>query len=147
MKLNWGNGIAIFYICFMIAMIFMVVKSAQNRVDLVQENYYEKDLNYEAFRQSRANAKAMVDPIQVSYLAKERHLSISFPSAMQNAIGEIALFRPSNKYMDKKYHLKLDDQSQMTISLPPDMRKGLWYVKVDWIHQDKSYYSEQSIVL
>lgn len=147
MKLNWGNGIAIFYIGFMMVMIFMVIKSAQNDVQLVQENYYEKDLNYEAFRQSRANANAMSDPIKVKYLAQEKHIQISFPLRMKNAVGEIALFRPSNKFMDKKYDLKLNDQSKMIIPLSSNMRKGLWYVKVDWIHQDKPYYSEQSIVL
>lgn len=147
MKINWGRGIAIFYICFMMVMIFMVVKSSQNDVQLVQENYYEKDLNYEAFRQSRANAEAMPDPIQVEYSVKERHIQIRFPSNMQKSVGKIALFRPSNKFMDKNYDLKLDDQSRMIIPLAPDVRKGLWYVKVDWMHQNKQFYSEQSIVL
>ena len=57
MKFNWGTGIGLFYVVFVVIMVSMVMFSARNNIDLVQEDYYEKDLNYESFRLARENSR------------------------------------------------------------------------------------------
>lgn len=146
MKLNWGSGIAIFYTLFVIVMILMVVKSTQNKVHLVQENYYEKDLNYEAFRKKRANGATIKDQISIKYLAKDRTLKIAFPKTMHELSGELALFRPSNKFMDKKFKLNLDENASMDIQLDRSLISGLWQVQLDWESEGVAYYVEESLV-
>ncbi|MBT8189385.1 MAG: FixH family protein [Bacteroidia bacterium] len=147
MKLNWGSGIAIFYTLFVIVMITMVVKSTQNKVHLVQENYYEKDLNYEEFRKKRENGQTVKDQIIIKYHKKDKILNISLPKTMNIATGELALFRPSNKFLDKKFKLKLDDNASMDIQLERSLTTGLWQVQLDWESGGKSYYVEESLVL
>lgn len=145
--MNWGKGIAIFYSCFVVVMIFMVVKSSQNNVHLVQENYYEKDLNYEAFRQKRQNASNLQKPVVIKYNPSVKNIEFTFPETMVEASGKIALFRPSNKHLDQSYDILLDEDARMHIGIKDNIQKGLWYVKIDWKHQGKKYYSEESIIL
>ena len=147
MKLNWGSGIAIFYSCFVVVMVFMVIKSAQHQTHLVQENYYHKDLNYEDFRQKRQNAADIKEQIVIDYVAAQQLVQLRFPQEMMEASGEVALFRPSNKYLDQSYRLKLDSTAQMSIPVPPSTASGLWRVKIEWESGGKQYFIEQSIVI
>jgi hypothetical protein len=146
MKINWGSGIAIFYVCFMLIMIFMVIKSSQNDVHLVQENYYDKDLNYEEFRKKRNNSAVLVNPVEIEYLSKENLIQLSFPEEMLGVSGKVSLFRPSNKYLDRTFELALDNKALMLIPVDSkSMPKGLWKVKIDWESQGEQYYNEENI--
>lgn len=142
MKLNWGSGIAIFYILFVSAMISMVVKSCQNQHHLVEEEYYQKDLGYEEFRLKRANGESLKKEITALYLAESNELQITFPVDLEAVTGELKLYRPSNKFMDKKYELKLDSTNSMKIKLGNQFQKGLWQIQLDWLNKKEAYYNE-----
>jgi len=142
MKLNWGNGIAIFYGCFMVAMILMVIKSCNNQSHLVEEEYYQKDLSYEDFRIKRANGNAMTDQVVVNYNRSSKLLELSFPSDMNSPAGELILYRPSNKYLDKVFKLKLDSMNMMAIPIGKEFAKGLWKIQLDWESNSIPYYTE-----
>lgn len=147
MKLNWGTSIAIFYICFMAVMITMVVKSAQNNVDLVQENYYEKDLNYEAFRTKRENGLQMSNQVKISYEIQDGNIRLVFPEEMNNVSGQVALFRPSNKKLDRQFDLKLESNGEMLIPVDNTFQAGLWKVYIDWESHKKLFFSQDTIVI
>ncbi|MFT5167750.1 MAG: hypothetical protein ACI8P3_002988 [Saprospiraceae bacterium] len=147
MKLHWGNYIAIFYTCFVCAMIFMVFKSTQNKMDLVQENYYQKDLDYESFRSKRQNSTELSEQVSVSYSIANKAIELSFPEEMKTLKGKLILFRPSNKLLDKTFLLKLDKHSKMSIPVDGDIPPGLWKVQLDWEAQGSNYYKEESIVI
>ncbi len=147
MKINWGTGIAIFYSCFVAIMIFMVVKSSQNNVHLVQENYYQKDLGYEEFRSKRQNSTELSTPVTIKLNNDQNTMEFSFPKDMKEVKGKLLFFRPSNKYMDKTYDLKLDGNSKMILPLDATIPSGLWRIKIDWESQGKYFYKEESIVI
>ena len=87
------------------------------------------------------------DQINISYEAKAKTIKLEFPKSMTSSSGELALFRPSNKFMDKKFKLKLNNDGSMDIPLGKSLTSGLWHVQLDWISDGKSYYVEESIVL
>lgn len=147
MKLNWGQSIAVFYSIFVALMILMVVKSTQNRVHMVQENYYEKDLNYESFRQKRENGFTVDKNILVEYYKNNHSLAIKMPADINNIEGDLTLFRPSNQFMDKKYTLKLDNDGIMRIDLDRAIAKGKWTIQIDWNDGQQSFYNEKYLVL
>jgi hypothetical protein len=45
--MNWGYKIAITFILFGALIIFMVVKSFQQNIDLVTDDYYQEELKYQ----------------------------------------------------------------------------------------------------
>lgn len=147
MKINWGSGIAIFYTLFVVVMILMVVKSSQNKPRMVQKNYYEKDLNYEAFRQKRENGDKVKDLIDIQYQAGLNKVKISFPGNLQNIEGNVVMFRPSNEYLDKSYPLKLDSMGDMFIPLDKNTARGQWKLQIDWTTSDQEYYNEEVIII
>lgn len=145
MKLNWGTAIAIFYSCFVVTMISVVIFSTKNKSYLVQENYYAKDLAYEAFRSKRENANKMVEAIKIDYSQDDRIVVLTFPIGMEKSQGEVSLYRPSNKSLDKKKRITLDENRQMTIKLKDLDPSGLWKIKIDWSSREKKYFMEEKI--
>ena len=47
MKLNWGNWIAVAYSVFVLFIIAMVYLAFGEKWDLVAENYYEQEIQYQ----------------------------------------------------------------------------------------------------
>jgi nitrogen fixation protein FixH len=146
MKLNWGTSIAIFYSLFVVVMIIMVVRASQNSVQLVQDNYYDKDLNYEAFRKSRENTANLKEQIEISHQAGTAHVTIGFPKDISGINGSITMYRPSNRFQDKKYTIKLNEENSMMIPLE-GLSKGLWKILIDWKADNKSFYQEEDLIL
>ncbi len=147
MKLNWGSGIAIFYLCFMAIMIFMVIKSKQNTVHMVQDNYYQKDLAYEKFRKSRENATLLKSEVALQYQSEAGILEVTFPERMRSLVGTITFFRPSDSNMDQVFKLKLDEEDKMLIPIDDSFPKGRWRIQLDWENDGLQFYKEETIVI
>ena len=47
MKFNWGTGIFLLYAGFAAVTIALVIFAMTKKVDLVTDNYYDKELKYE----------------------------------------------------------------------------------------------------
>ena len=147
MKINWGSGIAIFYTLFVLAMVTMVVKSTQNKPRMVQENYYEKDLNYEDFRQKREMGQAVSHLIDIAYQSDLNNIKISFPKELAQSKGSVTMFRPSNQFLDKKYPLQLDSMGDMLIPLDNRTARGHWKIQIDWNNGIHDLYNEETIII
>jgi len=147
MKINWGTRIAIFYTLFVIVMVSMVVKSCQHQVHLVEENYYQKDLEYEEFRVKKFNGIKFQDQIQINFNRDEHLLSVKFPSDQKHIDGFVKLYRPSNKFFDKKYKISLDTAQSMAMDLSNHSIGGLWMVQIDWTCNSELCYNEIELSL
>jgi len=147
MKLNWGIGIAIFYICFVTAMISVVIKSCHNQSDLVKEDYYQLDLDYEDHRQKKMNAKLLPENVAIEYDKHSHSISLSFPDSMNQISGDIHLFRPSDKYLDMHYSIDVLNQNNFNVILDKDILHGLWEVRLDWSGDGVPYYINSKIII
>lgn len=146
MKLNWGWGIGIFYSSFVVAMLYMVMFSTQNKVHLVQEKYYNKDLDYESFRQKRANGISLKDQFKVYFKNDRSSLIVEIADSIQIQEGEVHLFRPSSKFEDQRFKLRKAEGNNIQIPLEK-IKNGLWKVKVEFTNKmGTAYYKEISFV-
>ena len=147
MKINWGVGLVIGMVLFIAFIMFMVVTMmTDDRYDhdLVTEEYYQKDLEYQQEIDAEENARAISAQIKTQKV--EQGLLISFPAeVMESATeGQIAMYRPSNEKLDFELPLELD-QSQMLI--PQDkLLSGRWDLRVSWKMGGKSFLHKESIV-
>ncbi len=144
-RINWGVGIAIFYVSFMVIMISMVIFSSKQNNDLVRDDYYAEDLAYESIRQKKENQSVLSESVKV-HSNDQAQLTIEFPTSQTNVSGQIHLFRPSDQDMDQVYTIELTSERQMHISTK-DLPAGLWRVKIDWTDTQQDFYQETSIVL
>ena len=103
MKLNWGTGIVLAFVGFIAFIMYFVISMNTNKKydhDLVNENYYKAELEYQQSIEKEKNAKKL--PEQVIWNKTENGILITFPKALQpNLItGKVFLYRPSNKQFD-----------------------------------------------
>lgn len=144
MKINWGTGIAIFYSSFVLIMILMVVKASRTGINMVQENYYDQDLNYEAFRKSRQNGQS--DLATIEYLPEAKEVVILFDEASKSVTGNIKLYRPSDNLQDKNLAIIADQNKKMVVAVST-LARGYWKIQVQWESDGKQYFKEQAFIL
>lgn len=145
-KFNWGTNIAIVYILFLIITIGMAAYMMSMDVELVTEDYYEKELVYQE-RIDAINRAAML-PEKMILNVEEDSLKIVFPKIFppEKIKGEVDLYRPSNEKMDVKFPIALDSTS--TVRIPREkLSNGFWKVKVDWKVNSVQYFNEFKIIL
>ena len=138
--MNWGHGITLSFVGFAGFIIFMAVKSFDQNIDLVTEDYYRAELTYqERIDQiQQTKAKGMEVTVQVS----DDLLELTFPKAPQQ--GEAHLYRPSDSQYDR--HFKLISQETMSFDRS-GLLKGYYILKVQWEAEGETFYQEKGIML
>jgi nitrogen fixation protein FixH len=146
MKLNWGTGIVLAFICFIGFILFFVVKmSMDDRAnhDLVTEEYYKAELGYQKEIDAENNANNLSSKLMVRKTAEG--LVIEFPEEQtpEKIKGTVSLYRPSNKHLDFDLPISLSNAHLLI----PDKRllDGRWDIKIAWHYLDKPYLFKKNI--
>lgn len=146
LKINWGTGIFISIMVFMIIVIYTTVKFMNLKVDLVTENYYAKTLTYQEQidiqkRTSELNEKVLV-------VFADHNLILSFPESYIENIKEVELYfyRPSDSDKDFRVKLNLDKSGEQVLNTS-SIEKGYWKVELLWKMNNESYSLEKSIIV
>ncbi|MEM1001058.1 MAG: FixH family protein [Bacteroidota bacterium] len=140
MKLNWGTGIVIAIIGFIGFIMFFVIKMSTNDQydhELVVEDYYQQELQYQDEIEKVKNASSLSEDI--IYEKTKEGLIVVFPKEInpKNINGKVFLTRPSNKQLDFEMPISLSNHNLLI----PDNRllDGRWNMKVEWTEGDKAY--------
>lgn len=143
--MNWGKGIVIAFVLF-IAMIFLFIYlGSRESSDLVSEDYYAQELQYEDRIIAIRNVGGWKDSIQLNVTAEAIILTV--PLALLPAeTGSVDLFRPSSAADDKLFDFAPDATGKQFIPRTA-LKKGSYVVKLKWEGQEKTYYWEKNIIL
>ncbi len=144
MKFNWGTGIFIFIVIFMMACgAFFIFANMQDNT-LVESDYYAKGLRYEEVLQKMRNTSGLHELPGVQY--DKTYLRIKYPSDLKGVSvnGTVYLYRPSNKKMDIMIPIAFDT-AMLQLIPSSDLHTGKYMVKLDWTMNGKSYYFEKEI--
>lgn len=146
MKINWGTAIVLAFIGFIGFILFFVVRmSIDNRAnhDLVTEEYYKAELEYQNEIDAATNATNKEQLIIEKTL---QGLVLTFPTdySPEKVTGKVSLYRPSNKHLDFDLPISLSNAHLLI----PDKRllDGRWDIKVSWKYEDEDYLHKESIV-
>lgn len=120
----------------------------QDDVELVYDNYYDKDVVFEQQIRRVERTDALAIKPAVNYFSQREELTLKFSPAMAhlNPIGEVLLFRPADLHKDRLFPLDLIGDSLQTIKLP-NMDRGLWRVKLSWTSKGLEYFYEQALMV
>lgn len=146
MKFNWGAGIFIFLVIFFIAIFSFVYFAFIQDNDLVDEDYYPKELKYEQLIEKRQNLRKLGEEIRL--VQNNKLITLNFPASQkQDKIeGEIFIYRPSDAEADLRYKINLDTLNSQTIKTDKVLN-GKYIVKIDWSYQNQNFYQELTIIL
>lgn len=138
--MNWGHGITLSFIGFAGFIVFMAVKSFDQNIDLVTEDYYREELAY----QQRIDQIRMTQDMDmvVEVNVSDQLLELTFPKAPEK--GQAHLYRPSDSQYDK--YFKLVNEEKMSFDRT-GMQKGYYILKIQWEIEGEKYYQEKGVIL
>src|SRR5690554_281980 len=145
-KINWGTGIVISIIIFMIISVSMMLIFINQKVDLVTENYYEKTLVYQEQIDIKKRTAELKEDVEINY--DGNNINIIFPKSILNEIssGEIYFYRPSDSNQDFVIPLRINDEGEQSLSAS-EIAKGFWKIGISWIMNKEDYLTEKSIII
>lgn len=148
MKINWGTSIVLaiaFFICFIMYFVVSMSTDKSMEHDLVTEEYYKKELEFQAQLDREQNAQNLAHNIQVEQTSQG--ILIHFPEDLdyKTIKGKVFLYRPSNKQLDIEIPLSLSSH-QMLIP-EKQLVGGRWNIEIDWKHVDQSYFFKKEMNL
>jgi len=144
-RINWGTGIVIAMVSFMIFILTFVYKSIamdKYQHELVSEDYYGDELHYQEEIDKLNNAKSLLKDIVLSNT--EEGVKIYFPLEFdQDSIsGSVYFQRLSNEKLDFTEDIALNDHTQLISA--DKLVPGKWIVKVDWKAGKNTYLFKDS---
>lgn len=145
-NMNWGKKIAIFIIIFILANIAFVLFSYFNKLELVTDNYYQKELLFQQEIDKANISKEISDSILVMNIKNGIRLSFPMSVVLKSSEGTISFYKPDNS--SKDFRLKLDMDSSYAQTIPLSLlSKGLWRIKIEFIVGENNYLINKSIIL
>lgn len=147
MTINWGYKILFLYTGFVGGMLFLVYKCTQQNIDLVTDNYYEKELQFQDQINRSNNAVVEGYRLKMVYDQPSASITVAFPAGMNDkkVEGEIHLFRPDNAKLDIKIPVKSINGLQ-TIDASK-LAKGYWRIQTSWQAGETPLYQEEKIFI
>jgi hypothetical protein len=147
MKFNWGTGIVLAFIGFISFILYFVISMNTNSKyehDLVTEDYYAQELEYQNDIDKENNAKTLKQ--NLTWKKTTEGILVKFPEDFEekNITGKVFLYRPSNKQFDFETTISLSNHNLLI----PDKRllDGRWNIKIYWQYNGKSYLYKKEIV-
>lgn len=141
MKFSWGTGIALFYGLFVVLMLSAVMVARRHDVGLVQKNYYDLDLNYQAHLEKKQNAADLAVDVNVRFNAGADAVELQFPVAAGVPSGTIRFYRPTTVNDDFTVPVGADASGVMRVPASR-LAEGRWVIEVDWQAGGKPYYKD-----
>ena len=135
MKMNWGTGIVIAMISFIVFILTFVYRSVavdDYQHELVSEDYYKDELLYQQEIDKMNKASELEANLSLSRTSEG--LVVYFPAELDASkiSGTVRLQRPSNKNLDIELAIDLDGNELL---IPEDrLVSGKYQVIIDWKH-------------
>jgi nitrogen fixation protein FixH len=141
-SISWGIRISMLYIGFALFIIFMVWRSFGENIDLVANDYYNRELEYNEQMEKTQRASKLTD--KLNWKIVNSRLVLEFPGVADG--GTILFQRPSDAQFDRTYNLSTSSDSILSIPLE-EFTKGMYRLKADWSMSGVTYYNEQVVVI
>ena len=127
-KINWGTGILIGIIIFILITVTMTIIFMNQDVSLVSDSYYEKSLVYQDEIDKRSRTKSLDEQVKINFDGTV--ITILFPSdySSKKLTGEVYFYRPSNSSLDFKLPLLVSKKGSQIIPVER-LEKGFWRIK------------------
>ena len=146
MKFNWGTGIVLSFVAFILFILYFVVLSfrdPESNHDLVTEDYYKQELNFQQDLDAARNLNESGERILVEKTGEG--LRVEFPTAFaaDKITGTVSLYRPSNKQLDFNTPIQL---SERQLLIPKSrLLDGRWDIRIEWTYQGTPYLYKQKL--
>ena len=146
-KFTWGHGIALALACFIgfILYLIFIFPIGKQTSDLVSDNYYQDELEYQKVIDAKKNADKLS---QKPFFAQLPYgIRIAFPKEAIDSGQQVhfELYSTNDKEKDKKQNVNLDSNNSFLV--PKEMLStGSYTLKVRWKKSDIDYQVDYELV-
>lgn len=143
--MSWGYKILVVYLTFVAGIAVLVIKSSNQKVDLVTPDYYAKELKFQQQIDAVKRTEALTDPVKYEVVNRKIIISFSSEFAAKNLKVSVQLYCPSD---DKRDIVKNIETTEGTVVLDvPSINRGSHELHVSWQSEGKAYYYESRLTL
>lgn len=146
MQISWGTGVATAIVLFLIAVAALIIFSYSQSVDLVHDNYYERELRYQDEINSENNSLAIAKETTVRFESPD--VVIRFPETfdLKGAKGAISFYKPNDAMRDFTLPLEPSEGNTQTVSVDK-LSKGRWKIFITFSKDNLNYKINKEITL
>lgn len=137
MKFNWGTGILIFLILFLLACTAFMIFAARQGINLVHKNYYERGVNYTEQMAVDARSVSYKNAFSISNTDKFLVVEIEKSLSLKIDSGNLILFRPSDSKQD--VFKTVEKQTSKITFQKGDLVHGRYILKFYWYSDGLKY--------
>ena len=137
MKFNWGTGIFIFLVIFVITAVSFVIFTLQFDANLVYEDYYEKGVDHTEQMRLENRSRTYSDAFSAS--SENGAILVSIEENLSSRIdsGNIHVYRPSDRRRDLNVPLT---SHQKNLTIPEDkLISGRYILLIAWYSEGIKY--------
>ena len=142
--MNWGHYTIIAFVLFASFIIYFVVRSFQQNFDLVAEDYYAKEINYEDKITRKRNFEKLNQKVIIKQLNQQ--IIVSFSGMDKPSEGSIHFYHHAQKIFDKTFPVFLDENNQQKITKSL-LVSGRYRINIHWKTNDTAYIQQERIFI
>lgn len=144
--MNWGYRIVVAFGLGVAFILFLVWKTMQVDIEMVESNYYEKEMAFNGKLQATANAKALTNQITVEHQGQQILLKIDSTMAAAITNAEVHFYNPASEKSDRKLNLAASNNGVYVFPVA-QFNKGKYIAKISFTSAGKNYYAEEVIFI
>lgn len=143
MKFNWGTGILIFLIVFLLACAGFIWFAFQQDVNLVHKDYYEKGVDYSEQMKVNARSQPFYNAVQTQLNNNFLEVELEESLVVKIDSGSVLMYRPSNSKNDIFLPLVF---SENKINIPKEnLISGRYIIKLYWYSEGLKYQIDKPV--
>ncbi|GAB4026749.1 FixH family protein [Spirosoma koreense] len=141
--MNWSKAIILVFVLFAGFIGTMVYLMTRQRVDLVSDNYYQNEIDFQQHIDRVANARTNAS-VAMTYQSDKQQVVFVLPETLRK--GEITFYRPGDRQQDFRVAIPADHPTRQVIPTQ-SLARGNWRVQFTWSDGQREYYKEEQVFL
>ncbi len=136
-KLNWGNGLIIFFLIFFIWVFSFVFFAMRQNNDLVSDDYYQKGAKYTDQININQRSVTYQDSIKISTTGNQVQIELSKGLITSAGSVQVYFFRSSDKTKDLRLNFKAAESPFLIDKT--QLMHGRYQVYLSWSLKNENY--------
>ena len=144
--MNWGRGIIIVFVLFAAFIFYIAYSSMTTHFDLVSDEYYKEEIEYQKVIDSKQNDKNLKS--QISLKVEDQKVKILLPDELKEnpTSGKIHFYSVLNAKRDQQFPLTFDQNGEQVIQVDKFV-PGNYTAKISYTNSGQDYYTEIPVKL
>lgn len=144
--MSWGYRVTILTLGFVSFMTFLVIGAFRQNFDLVTEDYYGKELQFQSQIEKQKNQQALKE--NISYTFTDQSIRVKFPSDFEGKKieGTALFYRPSDATKDVNVNIGAVKEGILEVN-KSQFVLGFYKIQIDYKVDGVEYYFEDALMI